>query len=184
MRLCRWFLGLLLFAGTASGDEGYGFEVLRAELVPTGENYVFNADVDFRFSDPVLEALDNGVPLTLLMRLKVRRYRNWWMDDTVFSERRKLDIRYHPLAKSYQLTQETSGIPQNFASLSALLDAMGAIRGWRALPVDSLEPGEEYLAAFSVHLDIEALPLPLRPIAYVSPSWYVASPWFEWPVER
>jgi hypothetical protein len=179
-----WVLLLLLWAGAGRGEEGdYGFEVLKAELVPVGETYVLNADVDFRFSEPALEALENGVPLTLAMRLKVKRYRGWWMDATVYSEKRKFIVRYHPLAKSYQILQETSGVPQNFASRSALLAAMGEIRGWRALPVTSLEPGEEYWAFFSVNLDIEALPLPLRPIAYVSPSWYLGSPWFQWPVE-
>ena len=180
----RWLgLLLLLFAAAVMGEEeDSGFRIVRAELVPAGEIYVLNADIDYRFSEPVIEALENGVPLTLVLRFKIKRQRGWWLDETVFSEKRIFRIRYHPLARSYQILSETSGIPQNYTSLSTLLSAMGEIRGWRALPVGSLNPDEDYFAALTVALDLEALPLPLRPMAYVSPSWYLGSPWFEWPV--
>lgn len=184
MNSLRWcLLWLLLCAGPVRGEDAeYGFRVLWAELVPAGETYVLNANVDYRFSEPVTEALENGVPLTLTLRFKIRRDRGWWLDETLFSERRSFIVRYHPLAKSYQILSETSGLPQNYASLSALLNALGEIRGWRALPVGSFDADERYYGALAVGLDLEALPLPLRPVAYVSPSWYLSSSWYEWPV--
>jgi hypothetical protein len=187
VRLSRWcppfLLFLLLHALEAVGAE-YGFEVKRAELVPVEGTYVLNADVDFRFSQTAIEALEHGVPLTVVLRFKISRHRDYWLDETVFSESRRIRIRYHPLAKSFQLLYETAGVPQSFAGLTALLDTMGEIRGWRAVPVDALEKGSEYTARLATSLDIEALPLPLRPVAYVSPSWYLGSPWFQWRVEN
>jgi hypothetical protein len=184
VRLSRWcLLFLLLHAFEVLGAD-YGFAVKRAELVPVYGAYVLNADVDFRFSQPAIEALEHGVPLTLVVRFKIKRHREYWLDETVFSESRRIWLRYHPLAKSFQLIYEASGVPQNFAGLSALLDTMGEIRGWRVVPVDALEKGKEYTANLAVSLDIEALPLPLRPVAYVSPSWYLGSPWFQWRVEN
>jgi hypothetical protein len=182
VRLSQWcLLFLLLYAFEALGAD-YGFLIKRAELIPAGETYVLNADVDYRFSQSAIEALEHGVPLSLVVKLKISRHRDYWLDETILSERRRFRIRYHPLAKSFQLIYEASGTPQNFAGLSALLDAMGEIRGWRVLPVDRLEKGQEYWASLSVSLDIEALPLPLRPVAYISPSWYLGSPWFRWRV--
>ena len=43
---------------------------------------------------------------------------------------------------------------------------------------------EEYLVRVDVKLDIEALPLPLRPVAYLKPSWDLTSGWSRWPLER
>jgi hypothetical protein len=181
VRLSRWCVLLLLVAVNALGGD-YGFEVTRAELVPADKGYLLKADVDYRFSPPAVEALEHGVPLTLVLRFKIKRHRDYWADATVYSETRRIRIRYHPLAKSFQIIPESSGTPQNFAGLPALLDAMGEIRGWPVMPAEPLQPDKEYVARFSVSLDIEALPLPLRPVAYVSPSWYLGSPWFEWPV--
>lgn len=182
MRLIRWcLLFLLLHAFEVLGAD-YGFAVERAELVPVDGTYVLNADVDYRFSPTAIDALEHGVPLTLVVRFKVKRHRDYWLDETVFSESRRIHLRYHPLAKSFQLLYEISGTPQNFASLSALLDTLGEIRNWRVMPVVALQQDEEYTANLAVSLDIEALPLPLRPVAYVSPSWYLGSPWFQWPV--
>lgn len=180
MRLSRWFLLLPLFTALAAWGADYGFVIERAELIPQGESYILNADVDYQFSEPAIDALEHGVPLTLKVRFKVLRHRDYWLDETILSETRRFLIRYHPLAKSFQISHEASGIPQSFASFSAMLDALGEIRGWRTLPVGSLEPGKEYWASLSVSLDIEALPLPLRPVAYVSPSWYLSSPSFRW----
>lgn len=161
-------------------EEAHGFEIRRAEFVMVGNDFFLNADIDFRFTEPVIEALENGVPLTLVLRVKIKRVRNWWYDETVFGEKRRLRIRYHPLARSYQLIYEGFGEPRNFASLNAMLDAMGEIRGWQLMPVTNIEDDESYRAELSVNLDIEALPLPLRPVAYVSPSWSLGSPKYEW----
>ncbi|CAL1238934.1 DUF4390 domain-containing protein [Candidatus Methylocalor cossyra] len=180
MRLSLWSLALLLVYALDGWGADYGFRVLKAELVPATHDYLLNAEVDYQFSEAVIEALEHGVPLTLVIRFKVHRHRDYWLDETVFSESRRLRIRFHPLAKSFQILPEASGIPQNFASFAAMLDALGSIRGWRVLPRELIEPGQEYWASLAVHLDIEALPLPLRPVAYVSPSWYLSSPWFRW----
>lgn len=175
---------LLLFHTVEGWADNYGFLVKRAELVSVGDSYVLNADVDYRFSEAAIDALEHGVPLTVVARLKIKRQRDYWLDETVLSASRRFRIRYHPLAKTFQLLQENSGVPQNFAGLSALLDAMGEIRGWEVTPASALEKGNIYWANLAVSLDTEALPLPLRPVAYVSPSWYLGSPWFQWRVEN
>lgn len=180
-RLSQWsfLFGLLLAFDAVCAD--YGFRILRAELVPSGAAYVLNADIDYRFSDSALDALKHGVPLTLVVRLKVKRQRHYWLNETILSEARKFRILYHPLGKSFQIVYE-GGNTESFASLTGLLETMGAIRGWFALPADHIVDGNSYMASLSVDLDIESLPLPLRPIAYVSPSWYLGSSWYRWRV--
>jgi len=152
---------------------------MRAELVPSGANYVLNADIDYRFSESAIEALRHGVPLTLAVRLKIKRQRHYWLNETILSEIRKYRILYHPLGRTFQIIHE-GGNTESFASLTALLEAMGAIRGWFVLPADRIVESNSYEASLAVNLDIEALPLPLRPIAYVSPSWYLGSSWYRW----
>lgn len=184
MSRIRWCGALLWFYALTGACADYGFRVLNAELVPVDEQYVLNAEVDYRFSQPVIEALQHGVPLTLVLRLQIKHHRQYWFDDTVLDASRRLHIRYQPLDKSFLMFREGSRVSQNFASLSTLLDMIGIIRGWRVLPVDKIIPGRDYAARLKASLDIEDLPLPLRPVAYASPDWYLGGPWFRWHFAR
>jgi hypothetical protein len=47
-----------------------------------------------------------------------------------------------------------------------------------------LAPEKQYLLAVKVNFDRDALPLPLRPIAYVDPQWYLSSDWTSWPLKK
>jgi hypothetical protein len=177
-----WIL-IALFLAIEGGAADLGFRISQAELALDNSHYVLNADIDYRFSETAIDALRNGVPLTLVLHLKLKRLRAYWWDETILSEQRLLRIRYHPLTKLFQLSYN-SGAPQNFASLSALLDAMGTLRRMPVLRADRISKGEHYRASLSVRLDIESLPLPLRPIAYVTPAWYLNSPLYQWQVEN
>lgn len=177
---CAW-LALLPWP-TPAATADYGFAIARAELKPggAGEGLRLDADIDYRFSGPVIDALRNGVSLTLVLRLKIKQERGWWWDATVLDEKHAFRVRYHALSKLYQIIEENSATPRNFVNLNALLEALGAVR---ALPVAGDLPqasGERYRASLAVGLDIEALPLPLRPVAYVTPAWYLQSPVYKW----
>ena len=58
----------------------------------------------------------------------------------------------------------------------------------------NLEPGSrvaimfpnvaQYVVAIKVSFDRDALPLPLRPLAYINPQWYLSSEWTLWPLKK
>ena len=160
----------------------YGFEVRRAALEHGESGYLLNADIDFRFSPTAVEALQHGVPISVVLHFQLRRQRDHWPDQLLTSKLRRLEIRYHPLARTYRIH---SGAPaknssQSFAGLPALLETLGAQRNWRVMEAGQLRADERYEAVLWATLDIEALPLPLRPVAYFSPEWYLGSPRFPW----
>ncbi|NCF09332.1 MAG: DUF4390 domain-containing protein, partial [Gammaproteobacteria bacterium] len=43
-----------------------------------------------------------------------------------------------------------------------------------------LRVGVRYGARLRASLDVEALPLPLRPVAYLSSAWDLTSEWHDW----
>jgi hypothetical protein len=61
-----------------------------------------------------------------------------------------------------------------------LLEAMGAVRGLPVALPAPFEQGERLRASLAVGLDIESLPLPLRPVAYATPAWHLHSPVYKW----
>ncbi|MFO1418601.1 MAG: DUF4390 domain-containing protein [Methylotetracoccus sp.] len=172
-----------LFAVAAS-EARDGFSVERAELRPIGGVYVLDGDARYAFSADSIEALANGVPLTLVIRCTVDRERRFWWNERIADFRERLDIRYHPLGKLYLMQYSDRGPAQSYASLEALLAEMGSIRGVPVMPASRVEADQRYRASLSIWLDIEALPLPLRPFAYLSPSWYLGSPAYRWSFEK
>lgn len=179
--LRRWIVALcLLVAGVGPGTAA-GFTIQKAELFRHEDlSYALDATIEYRFSDVAIDALRNGVPLTLIYRLKIQRVRAFWWDPTVFDASWHWILRFHPLARVYQWTSVEAGSTRNFASLNTLLATIGSIRNLPIAATDRLEANTTYHAALSVALDIESLPLPLRPLAYLSPQWHLSSPWFQW----
>lgn len=158
-----------------------GFRILRAAVRPAGqgEGHVLDADIDYRFSEPVIDALRNGVSLTLVLRIKIKREDDW-LNRTVLDENRSFHVSYRALSRLYQLVYDNSETPHNFVAVKALLEAMGSIRDLPLPKALRLVPQERYRASLKVDLDIESLPLPLRPVAYVTPAWYLDSPLYQW----
>jgi hypothetical protein len=179
--LCFW-LTLLPYSCAVAEFTDYGFTIIRAALKPDkAENSLsLDADIDYRFSEPAIDALRNGVSLTLVLHLNIQRERDAWWNEDLLDEKQAYRIRYHALSKQYQILDGDDEAPRNFTSLNALLEAMGMVRGLPITQAVVLVPGERYRARLSVRLDIEALPLPLRPVAYLTPAWYLNSVAYSW----
>lgn len=184
-RKVRLYLGflLLLFCTlpSAAGDDT-GFRIVRAELPVRQGLHQLDVDIDYGFSNAVIDALEHGVPLTLVIKLDVARENAWPWDAYVLQERKNFEIRFYSLTKTYQLTLLETGEKHSFISLNSLVRQMGKL----SIVLENagrLIHGQRYQARVAVILDIEALPLPLRPVAYLSPSWYLSSPWYTWTFE-
>lgn len=169
---------LLLMPAYSFAATDHGFTILRAEIKPGMEEgeLLLDADIDYRFSEPAIDALRNGVTLTLVWQVRIEQ-ESGWFDQTVLAESHSFRIRYHALSKLYQILGEP---PHNFVSMNALLEAMEIIRDLPLQGRPELRKGERYRASLSVGLDIESLPLPLRPVAYLTPAWHLESPEYRW----
>ncbi|MEE9398070.1 MAG: DUF4390 domain-containing protein [Methylococcales bacterium] len=173
------FFILILFADFGWAKD-FGISIERAQLLRQGNEYRLEADIDYRFSDAALNALDNGVSLTLRGLVKVKRSRRYMWDETIEKMELLYRLRYRALSDRYQIVNETSGVRRYYASMESAIEALGKIRGMPVLRVERLASGESHYATMQIQLDIEALPLPLRPIAYLSPAWYLSSSKYTW----
>lgn len=163
---------------------GPGFAVEHAALRTVGELYVADARIECRFSDDSLEAMRNGVPLTVIVEIEVRRKRGRWWDETLAASELAYRMESNVLTGRYRIRNLHDGRMRNFRSLDKMIDALGDLRSIPVIARDRLSGDERYAARIRAHLDIEALPSPLRPIAYLSPDWRLNSGWFEWWIPR
>lgn len=179
--LCGVLLWLLPFSGSA-GE--FGAEVKNAEITLQSDSYVLSADIVYQLSEKAKDALQNGVPLFWDIHVTILQHRDFLWNKTLADLVKRYRIQYHALLNMYRVRNEGNGEVYNFSTLSAALDSMSTIRDFRVLEKAGLAPEKKYLFAVKVSFDREALPLPLRPIAYVDPQWYLSSEWTLWPLKK
>ncbi len=173
-RYRAWLLVLLLLPGLSLAAD---FKIKSETCRSTADAFVLDANIDFAFSDKALEALQNGVPLTLELHLQVRRDGAWVWEKDLSDSRLRYQIRFHPLASVYQVVDMQNNSTQSFVTRDVAISALGDIQGMPVIKHSQMENGKIYRVGLRATLDIDALPLPLRPMAYLSPSWNLSSEW-------
>ena len=178
---CWPYIGMLLLTllhGHADAEDKFRVETVSTHL--RDHVYLLDADIDFHFSDEALEALNNGIPLTISLEIEVQRNRRYWLDEDIAELEQRYQIFYHALSGQFLVQNQNSSATRIYPSLAATLVNLGRIRDLPLLDQKLIDPDEQYELELRVRLDIEALPAPLRPLAYVSPAWRLASDWYTW----
>lgn len=174
-RRLLWAFALGWYAAAAQAGS---LEVRSAATKLEDDHYQLSARIDYDFGSEVLEALDNGVPLTLRVEVEVQRLRRWWTNQTIVRHELRHQITYHAFSDQYLLRNLNSGKLTIHPTLNQALLALGALDEFVLLDAVRVQADEEYQVQLRTALDIEALPAPLRPVAYVTPAWRLSSAWY------
>ena len=177
-------LYLLISTTIPTPGHAEGFRILAAETKLKEHVFHLDANMDLKFSDDALEALRSGVPLIILINIEVLKDRNWWWDKTVAELEQGYLLLYHALSEKYIIHNLNSGAQQNFISLNTALYSLSNIRDFPLIDKNLLEKDDDYYVRLRTYLDIESLPAPMRPIAYISSQWQLESDWFSWPLKQ
>jgi hypothetical protein len=163
--------------------QGLAFTVKDVQIVQVDNVYQLNARIDYQLSEKAHEALNNGVPLTLKVQLLIEKvWRGFW-EPSPFAITLSFQIRYHALTELYRIVDRQTGVEQNFVTQEAALHALGEISNLAMIGRAKLAPGEAYQLRLRADLDIESLPLPLQPLAYLGRGWKLTTGWSQWPLQ-
>ena len=172
---------LLLFCLNSQAAEH--FYIDNASISKRGNGYSLNATIHYPLSPRVIEALENGVPITFLQHFRLSEpfpvigaYLPWDWRETHWSTVISYQLRYHALSEQYILLAMDTDKRRNFPSLNSALDTLGKIEQLTLPPKHDINPDTTLLEIQS-ELDIHALPTPMRPGALISDKWQIASPW-------
>lgn len=178
-------LPLLVIAAPAGDDpERARFTILEASTRLVDEVFMLDARLGYEFTSEAIEALENGVPLTIELQIEVLHRRDLLWDDTVAALSQRYTIEYRALADQYLTTNLTTGELSSHTNLAAALVVLGRVRDFPMLDRRLLRVGASYDARLRARLDVESLPLPLRPMAYLNSRWGLTSAWHRWPLTR
>ena len=159
------------------------FIVHSADTTLVNGVYTLNASIEYEFGRAVLEALENGVPLTLQLSIQILHPRRLLWNEEFTSLQQRYRLEYHALSQQYLVKNLNSGLQYNFHSRQDAITVLGAIVDVPILDQRLLTPGQSYIGRLRARLDIEALPTPLLLMAYLSPQWHLTSEWYTWPLQ-
>jgi hypothetical protein len=179
-RVARILAAFLLFCLPLTlAAEGVEFRRIALTLSEDGR-ILLDADIGYDLNETVSEALENGVPLTFETHVQMRRAEAWIWESDVVEHRLRTVLRYRPLSSMYELRNLQGNERLAFATREAALRTLGKIVAMPVIDRAELELDEDYLVRIKVQLDIESLPLPMRPIAYIKGDWSISSEPWEW----
>jgi hypothetical protein len=172
---------LVVFPGSVYPAE---VKVKNAEITVLGDDYVVSADIGFQLGEKAMEALNNGVSLFWTYQFKVKEKRDYVWDKTLSEKNFRYRIQYHALLKMYRVRNESNGSVDNFSTLQAALDLLSTLRAYRLIEKREITDKKQYVVEVKIIFERDALPLPLRPMAYLNPEWYLSSDWFVCPLKK
>lgn len=165
-------------AQEASDPAGIRIERVRAVL--RDDVYYLDADIDYRLSRQIREALDRGLPVPVLLTIEILRERSYLWDETAATLEQRYELDYHALTRQYVIRNINIGTQTAYPSWEAALAALGHIVDLPVIDANLLDQGEVYSGRLQARIDTNALPVPLRLRALVMPEWRLSSEWHAW----
>jgi len=156
--------------------------VRHASTKLTENRYHLNARIEFILDDDIRNAVEHGVQLNIETTVEIRRERNWLWDPLVKKSRLEFTLENHPLSNNYIVTNLMSGMRHQFATVPEGLKFIGNISNHVLIEAGEISADSAYTGFIKSELNVETLPAPLQPIAYVSGYWSTESAWYEWVV--
>lgn len=145
--------------------------------------YRMGARIDFNLNDTLQQALQNGVPLVLELRIEVIRERGWLWADREAHLRQRFGLQYQALTRRYLVNNYSTDVQYSFLELEEALDYIGNIYDLPLIDANLLKPQHTYWVRMRADLDIESLPTPVRLWAYLGSDWSLQGDWQRWPLQ-
>jgi len=162
---------------------GY-FEVRSASTQLIGGVHMLDARLQLVLSSEALNALNNGVPLTIELQMQVIRTRRFYLDSVDAELAVRFELEYRPLSQRYIVRNLNSGDQDSFSTLYSALNNLGRIQGLPVIDESLLIPDREYRVRLRALLATEQYSAPLRLLFFWRDEWQLKSDWYEWTLER
>ncbi len=184
-RSLTWMIlaGMAPMAMHAGPARAHGIEINEAHTELIDDVLYLSASATIRLSEPMIDALHEGVPLDFRLRIEIIRQREFWADDIFATLGQLYRLEYQALTQQYLIINRNSGSRHSIPSLEAALSVLGTVVRLPILDANLLDPGARYMGRILFKLDDDALPVPLRLRSYVTTDWRMKSEWFTWSIQ-
>jgi len=170
----------LLLGLPAQADEQPGFVIRTAYTELVNGVYYLDADVGLNLSDDAVNALENGLPLTVKLQIEIIKHRTWWLNSNTATLEQSYQISYHALTRRFIITNLNSGDQQSYPTYREAITSLGQVSDLPVIDAKLLDAGAHYNIRMRAVLDVKSFPGPLQLIASLFKGWDLSSDWYQW----
>ena len=123
-RVLIMLLGMIGLPADAASEPG--FRVLDAASRLEDGVHRVDAHIDFAFSDDAIEAMANGVAITISVHMHVQRERTL-LNQTIAEVRARYKIQAHSLSQRFLVTNLSTDETMTFLTYEAMRQGLGSI---------------------------------------------------------
>ncbi len=159
-------------------------QFLSTHTYRENNTYYLDAAYDFELTEEAYKALRHGISFEIHAQFQLRMKRKWLWDKLITEKMLMYKLEHKPLTENYLTINLTTGLRHSYDSLDAALNHIKQISKLSLFDQALLSENKTYVARIRAFLDIESLPPPMRPQAYFSSNWDIASEWYRWELIR
>jgi hypothetical protein len=174
---------MLLFLLAGNQAAARETRIVEARTLLVENVYRLGAHIEFDFNDTLEDALHNGVPLLIELRIEVLREHKWLWPELVAELRQRFKLEYHALSRRYLVKNFSTGDQLSFRTMQDALNYIGNIYDLPLIDAQLLQADQQYSVRMRADIDVEALPTPVRLWAYLGSEWSLKSKWYQWPLQ-
>lgn len=169
-----------LLAGTALAADSR-FAIRNAFAEPVAGVWNLNVIIETGLSRPALEALDEGIPLTMVLDVEISGERRFLPDATVAELQQRWRLAFDALSQRYVVTNVNSGAQATYSTQAEALEALSSIRNLPLIDADLLESGRRYEVSLRATIDIGGLPNAIKFLIFWR-DWSRSTDWYTWSI--
>ncbi|MBW1989124.1 MAG: DUF4390 domain-containing protein [Deltaproteobacteria bacterium] len=131
------------------------------------------------FTEPITEAVLNGVPTTFSFFVSLYSIRDFWMDKEIADLTINRTIKYDSMKKEFTVIRsEDPDNPLRTHSFSEAKKAMAEVNSLQVVSLSRLEKGRPYQIKAKASLDRVTLPLYLHHVLFFVSLWDFETDWY------
>lgn len=173
-----WLGGML--APDAQAAEGR-FEIRNAFAQPVDGVWQLGAIVELSLSDAARDALDEGIPLTLVLDIVITRERRFLPDEDVAELQQRWRLEYDALSERYVVINLNSRAQATYATLAEALDDLSRIDSLPLIDEDLLVAGTRHEISLQASVEIGGISTAVKILVFWR-EWSRSTEWYTWSI--
>lgn len=159
-------------------------DIVNIGVATKGKYVVVNARLIDGFTDNILEAIGNGVPMGFTYKIELRKENTVWSDSLISSNTVRHKVQYDSLKKAYRFSEAGKNVRRKVITrkTSRYQKLMLTLKDIPVAPIYRLDPNQKYYVRVRADLETDRFWFPFNYIFFFVPfndfetSWAQTSP--------
>ena len=178
------FAFFMLTLGLVSPVSAVSPDVVNIGVGTNGKYLVMNARLVDGFTEKILEAIENGIPMGFTFEIELRKDNTLWVDSLVTSNKVRHRVQFDSLKKIYRFSESGKNVRRKIITRkeSRYQKLMLTLKNIPIAPIYKLDPNEKYYVRVKADLETDRFWFPFNYIFFFVPfsafetSWAQTSP--------